>query len=175
MSTINKTNTGNPEWHTPPEYIEAARKVMGTIDMDPASNASAQEVVQASEWYNKEDSGLDYFWMGNVWLNPPYHVSNKKQGPGIDAFAKNLLHDIEVGFIKQAIFLAQNKADTQWYRSLIEKADATCITTGRINFIDQHGKPGTGPAFGSVFFYFGDNIPGFFESFGDYGYFVNII
>jgi len=35
--------TGNNEWNTPPEYVELAREVLGTIDIDPATNALAQQ------------------------------------------------------------------------------------------------------------------------------------
>jgi len=39
--------TGNNNWYTPARYIEAARTVLGEIDLDPASDARGQSVVQA--------------------------------------------------------------------------------------------------------------------------------
>ena len=59
------------EWYTPPEVIKDARRVMGSIDTDPASSRVAQKVVQASiAWLAGE--GLENPWVGNVWLNPPF-------------------------------------------------------------------------------------------------------
>jgi Protein of unknown function (DUF3102) len=46
-------NTGMPEWYTPPLYLDAARRVLGRIDLDPASSTVAQEAVRAkttSRW-----------------------------------------------------------------------------------------------------------------------------
>ena len=60
------------EYNTPAEYIESARKVMGSIDCDPASNDIAQETVQAGIYYTIDNSGLEQPWTDNVWLNPPY-------------------------------------------------------------------------------------------------------
>jgi hypothetical protein len=63
--------TGEMEWFTPSVYIEKARRVLGVIDLDPASCALAQETVQASHFLTVEDDGLMRMWLGNVWLNPP--------------------------------------------------------------------------------------------------------
>src|SRR5262245_6844094 len=65
-------NTGENEWYTPPAYLEAARLVLGGIDLDPASSDVAQRRVRAGRYFTKKDDGLSRPWRGRVWLNPPY-------------------------------------------------------------------------------------------------------
>src|SRR5262249_50646896 len=56
--------TGENEWFTPTEYIEAARKVLGEIDLDPATHELAQQTIRAARFFTKADNGLEHEWHG---------------------------------------------------------------------------------------------------------------
>lgn len=62
------------EHYTPVPIVEAARTVLGEIDLDPASCSLANEVVQAAAFYGPGGLGPDGLaepWCGRVFLNPP--------------------------------------------------------------------------------------------------------
>jgi hypothetical protein len=58
-------------WYTPPEIVDAARELMGGIDLDPASDAAGNAVVRAERIFTDRDNGLRRSWSGRIWLNPP--------------------------------------------------------------------------------------------------------
>src|SRR6185503_16868537 len=62
------------EYYTPLEVLEDARRVLGVIDLDPASCEAAQKRVQAKTFYTKENDGAHPLipWFGKTWLNPPF-------------------------------------------------------------------------------------------------------
>lgn len=154
--------SGDNEWYTPAKYIEMAREVMGSIDVDPASNATAQAVVQAKVHYTIDTDGLSKDWLGNLWMNPPY------SNPEIQNFVEHLIVQISKGNVKEAIVLTNNSGDTGWHHDLQASCSRLCITKGRIRF-ESPTRASNSPAMGQSFFYFGDNPERFKEVFSAIG------
>jgi hypothetical protein len=153
-------NSGENEWYTPSEFIESARLVMGSIDLDPASSELANKTVRSAVFYSKEDNGLDKPWLGNVFLNPPYAQ------PLMNQFADKLLN--ELGNIKQAIVLINNATETKWFQSIAKEASTICFPSSRIKFIHKSGNPGQ-PLQGQAILYFGEKREEFKNNFTNFG------
>jgi phage N-6-adenine-methyltransferase len=152
-------NSGENEWYTPPEYIEAARQAMGSIDLDPASCETAQANVRAKRYFDIEDNGLEKPWTGNVWLNPPYSKDL------IGLFADKVTREC----FDQAVVLVNNATDTGWFHALASVASAACFFRGRIKFLDKTGTPANTPVQGQVAIYVGPNVHGFSKAFSPLG------
>ena len=108
-------NAGDNEWYTPAEYIEAARHVLGDIDLDPASTAEANSVVEARRFYTTEDDVFSEPWRGHVWMNPPY------AHPLIEKFVDRLIDQFKSGDVTAAISLTNNATATQWCQKLAHR------------------------------------------------------
>ena len=155
-------NSGENEWYTPPEYIEAARAVMGSIDLDPATSDIANQTVQASHYYTVEMNGLEKPWFGCVWMNPPY--SSDKIGAFIDKLvAERPNYD-------SAIVLVNNATETAWFTKMIGITSAVCFPHGRIKFIDTQGKSSGAPLQGQAVLYIGNNVDRFCDEFAAFGW-----
>lgn len=158
-------NSGNNEWYTPHEYIEAARKAMGSIDTDPASNDIANKVVKAEKYYTIETDGLAHDWHGNVWMNPPYSSDL------ITKFIEKLKE--QRGNYEQAIILVNNATETQWFYEIVKIASAVCFPKSRVKFYMPDGKTGA-PLQGQAVLYVGDNYEKFISAFGGIGWTAKI-
>jgi DNA N-6-adenine-methyltransferase (Dam) len=154
--------SGNFEWYTPRQYVEAAREALGSIDLDPASSEIAQTVIQAGIFFDARDDGLAQQWHGNVLLNPPYARNL------IGRFVDKLLGELAVGRVQQAILLTHSYMDTAWFRRAALACAAMCHAR-RIRFWTPDGDVGNSPTTGSTFFYYGPHLEQFRASFEKFG------
>jgi hypothetical protein len=158
--------TGNAENYTKKEYIDKIRKVLGEIDLDPASCEYAQETVQAKKYFTKDDDGLSKKWGGRVFLNPPYGM------PDIRNFTDKLIS--ELPNIESAILLTNDQTDTDWWQGCAVNAQIICMPDGRLSFYTPN-KDKTCPTNGQTFFYYGTEADKFKEEFKDLGLLVKVI
>lgn len=155
--------TTGDEWWTPRRYIDSARRVLGEIDLDPASCIEANRVVRAKKIYTEATNGLLQPWHGRVFMNPPYS-QNK-------AFAEKLLSERQSGNVKQAILLVGAHAiETGWFAPMWD--NILCFTGHRIKFNTPSGPQKAGNISGSVFVYLGDKQRRFADEFQNHGFVV---
>jgi hypothetical protein len=172
MSEIVQHSSKTNEHYTPREYIEAARELMGSIDLDPASCAEANETVKAAKWYGKREDGLSMNWAGNIWLNPPggklkfsmNHVTGKMEwkevpkGPGTSSafvWYAHLATKWERGEIRSAVFLAFTLEMLRLGQgaTIAPQAFPRCYPKDRIKFIEKGGNVGGSPGHANVLIY----------------------
>jgi len=149
------------EWYTPAKYIEAARAVLGEIDLDPASSKLANKTVQANVIYTDKSDSLHLPWAGKVWLNPPY-------GRLAGEFISRLALEYEAGEVTAAIALVNaHCTDTEWFQPLWSYV--LCFTNHRIDFDSAGREKKTSSTHGSVFAYLGPDAKAFKAAFAEFG------
>ena len=151
----------SPEWYTPSELIEAGRAALGgSIDLDPASCAAAQEVVQAGDYFTREDDGIEMPWPSGarVWLNPPYGREV------ISPFVQRAIdHD------GPAVVLTNNQLDARWAHALLASVSVWCILERRVRFRSPGSTKRPSPLQGQAVWGLRVDVALFVEAFGPYG------
>lgn len=153
------------EWYTPPVFIRAVKRVLGDIELDPASSIHANRVVKAQVFYDQTTDGLTKTWKARtVFLNPPYcKVGNTSNQ---DRWTSKLLTEYKAGNVKEAILLVTGATETARFHLLWQYS--LCLVKGRIHFTAPQGKGG-GATKGSIFVYFGTRPERFRSVFSRFG------
>ncbi len=156
------------DYYTPAPYVEAARLVMGGIDLDPASCEEANLVVRATSIFTVANDGLSLDWFGRVWLNPPYgdHPVSNKSNQAV--WSERLLLAYRHGRVEAAVMLVNAVTDRKWFQPLW--GYSICFTDHRIKFLtpadieDKHQ-----PTHGNALVYLGTDHARFSSVFKRFG------
>lgn len=154
------------EWNTPKYLIDMVCDVIGPIELDPASDATANCTVQAEKIITKEQDGLVTPW-GNpktIFLNPPGgKIGNRSKA---QLFWDRLLDST----FEQAIFMGfslEQLQTTQRSRQSILDFPF-CVPSKRIRFISPNGKFNA-PSHSNVIAYIGHFPIKFYDVFSKIG------
>jgi ParB family chromosome partitioning protein len=154
---------GNNDWHSPPEIVCLARKLMGGIDLDPASCAEANLIIEADKIYtgDENDDGLKEPWWGRVWLNPPYSYLAPKF---ITRFC-NMYREKKIS--QGCLLLGSHHINTAWFDQVaaLDPGPIICMFTKRLKF----GNSTTHPTHGSMLVGVGVDVREFCRLFSPHG------
>jgi len=176
MTAHAQTLSLTPEHYTPVEWVERARRVMGGIDLDPASCAEANRVVRAESYYTAEVDGLAHGWAkrdldfgpggrrlvpSRVFVNPP----GDRRGRLPKLFWEKAALEIERRRAEQMIWLAFNAAHL---RTLQHTSGAWLLQQCEVFLpADRIRFTGDSPTKDSAFLYWGPHRLRFREVFGE--------
>ena len=154
------------EWYTPVTYLQSVRDFLGEIDLDPASNAIANEAVQAKKIYTANDDGLALPWNGRVFVNPPYGIEGGQSVAG--QFCTKAIEEHAAGNASEVIILVNSVHSQKWQAPLYDYA--VCFVDHRIKFVNGDGSENENPTFQNIFIYLGPHKEDFAASFSKFGY-----
>lgn len=176
----------SPEWYTPAPFVEAAREVMGGIDLDPASHEEANVRIKAVRFYSAEDNGLNQSWHGRIFLNPP--------GGLVAAFWLKMLEEWLFGHMRQAIWIGYSLEQLQTLQCVGARTTPLnwpmCVTAKRIAFVENKAKKAariaklaaagkkatekSSPSHSNYVTYLGPEIKRFVQVFSQFGQVINV-
>ena len=154
------------EWYTPATIVDAAKRMLGHIDLDPASCAEANQVIRASRFFTAQQDGLSRVWSGRVFLNPPYGKTGNRSNQEI--WSRKLVDDYEEGFVVRAVLLVNAATDTAWFQALARRYPI-CFIAGRVRFW-RPDTPANSPTHGNALVYFGTELGLFSAVCNDLGF-----
>ncbi|PSW53048.1 hypothetical protein [Photobacterium leiognathi] len=186
---INQTS-GDVEWYTPDLWVNAAREVMGSIELDPASSFTANLTVLADRYFDQQTDGLAQPWIANtLWMNHPFHrgeapcpsdrskckkKSCVSRGYHIDKaipsnmdWVNKLISEYQAGNVREAICISFASTSEGWFRKLLKYPQ--CFPDGRVQYHKPDGSLVNNVTKGSCITYLGPNYLTFADVFKRFG------
>lgn len=181
---INQTS-GIVEYYTPTKIAEAARRVMGRIDLDPASSIAANEFIKAERIFTEADNGLAHEWFGKVWMNHPFHAgwnacddacqrkTCEKRGHVYHDIPSNedWISKLETGYkhsrVVEACCITFAATSERWFQPLLKRPQ--CFLSPRTNYLLPDGSTLKGVSKGSAVTYYGEHVDRFAAEFCAFG------
>jgi len=148
LALTSATDHDGDAWMTPDDYAAKAQRVLGGIDLDPASTPEANNVIKARRFFTAAQDGLKQAWTGKVWLNPPF------SNPLCGNFVAKLIEAHRTGAVPRAILLVNAATDVSWFHDLLAHFPV-CFTKGRMAFVQPGGSKVKGNMYGQAFFFLG--------------------
>ena len=158
-------------WGTPEDILESVRKVLGSIELDPASDEHFNQFVRAQKFITEEENGLSASWETywapttgpNIFLNPPGgKIANKSK---TQLFWNRLMQQRALGRVNHAIFMGFSLECLQTTQSSSKSAldFPLCVPRKRIKFVAKNGTYNA-PSHSNVIIY----VPGHVDCTSDF-------
>ncbi|CAL9957898.1 DNA methyltransferase [Vibrio phage 1254] len=186
-------NSGEVEWYTPPWLLERVKRILGDIDLDPASCSTANINVGAKQFFTKESDSLNREWNGVVWMNHPYGKGEKPckklkttgeyrcnknackdrgyhidhDVPGNTEWVAKFVNEFMIGNITKAGCITFASTSENWFRPLYNFHQVWLYD--RVAFVDKGGNEGKQTTKGSVLTFMGVNKQDLEREFADIG------
>lgn len=157
---INQTS-GSVEYYTPVRIVEAARRVLCRIDLDPFSSKAANRRVRARRIFTEKDDGLAQKWFGRFWMNHPF---GRVMNPLCIAKVES---EFAAGHTLEGCCITFACTSELWFQPLLRRPQ--CFLSPRTNYLLPDGSTLRGVTKGSVVTYYGRNVKAFAREFRDLG------
>jgi len=157
----NRWGTPNGSAQDGEDIVDRCRRVMGSIDLDPCSEARFNAVVKATTYYSfleRGEDGLLLPWYGNVMCNHPGGLTKQFWRKAINSDAKQIMW---IGFSNEQLGILADEAAHPSDFSI-------CYHRKRIPFTRHDGYEGA-PAHANYICGINVDHDAFIREFGDLG------
>jgi len=156
------------EWYTDPGTIALVKRVLGPIELDPATCKLPQMWIKAKRYFTVDDDGLAQDWgCRTLFMNPPYGKTGNMSNQEI--WMDKLITSLPR--IGACIALTKTVPGYQWWTKLWRGAwpGHLCITDDRLAFVASNGTARGKSKAASSFWYYGPHADRFQAVFDESG------